>query len=736
MKKMPKEKPTPQMRWKTTRRRFLIGTGTLGVLGVGSYFGLRAAIPSLLESVFAAAESGGGTGPTGPLLWFGLDAKTGLTLYIPKAEMGQGIHSTIAQLAAEELEIEPTQLRIQMMDSSRTGLSELSSTAASSSTTSMYQPVRQAAANMREMLKLEAATQLNVPVAEVITLRGACFARSNPNTKLEYTQLVAAKTGEWTEPSTPATLKPREKFMVIGRNTPRLDVPDKITGRTQYGMQARAPGMLYGAVARPPRFGATLRGGNGDAAKTMPGVKTVLIDPTNNFAGIVADTRTRARNALEKLQLEWNGGSNLSQNELEALVTATAGQGTVVRDRGNATANLGSDALEAAYRTPLAAHAHLEPLAALVHVREDMIEAWVPTQAVSAEAGLLNSAFAGKKVLVHGMQMGGSFGRKLNQTASLEAARLSQAANAPVHVAWTRAEEMQHSIYRQPSHSLLRGNVDANGKISAFEHAIAAGDTSTGPLEDVLGTLFGIGFGLDPSAGLIGLLGPYAIANERIHSRMVPLPIQTGLWRGVGLLPNVFAIESFMDELAAKARLDPLEFRLQHLGDDQRSQRMRGVLEEVKRKSDWKSTPSTGTARGVACSISSNTAVAIVSEVQVQAGQVRVNRVTVAVDCGLVVNPNGAALQAKGSVVMGISSALIEKIVLKDGAVLQSNFDDYPILRLEQTPSRIDVHFVDSGLDPQGMGEPVIGPVAPSVANAVFALTGQRLRELPLKLQA
>lgn len=735
MKKLPKEKPTPEMRWKTTRRRFLIGTGTVGVLGVGSYFGFRAVIPALVENVFA--ETGGGTGPTGPLLWFGLDAKTGITLHIPKAEMGQGIHSTIAQLAAEELEIEPTQLRIQMMDSSRTGLGELSSTAGSTSTTSMYQPVRQAAANMREMLKLEAATQLKVPLGEVITLRGACFARSNPNKKLEYTQIVAAKTGEWIEPTTPATLKPREKFMVIGRNTPRLDVPDKIVGRTQYGMQARTPGMLYGAVARPPRFGATLRGGKGEAAKTMPGVKTVVIDATNNFAGVVADTRTRARNALEKLQLEWTGDSNINQNELEALVTATAGQGTVVRDRGNASANLGSDALEAAYRTPLAAHAHLEPLNALVHVREDNIEAWLPTQAVSAEAVLLRSAFAGKEVLVHGMQMGGSFGRKLNQTASLEAARLSQAANAPVHVAWTRAEEMQHSIYRQPSHSVLRGNVDANGKITAFEHAIAAGDASTGPLEDpVLGTLLGTGYGLDPSAGLIGLLGPYAIVNERIHSRLVSLPIQTGIWRGVGLLPNVFAIESFIDELAAKAKIDPLEFRLQHLGDDERSQRVRGVLEEVKRKSDWSGTPSTGTARGVACSISSNTAVAIVSEVQVQDGQILVTRVTVAVDPGLVVNPTGAALQAKGSVVMGISSALIEKIIIKDGAVTQSNFDDYPILRLEQTPSRIDVHFVDSGLDPQGMGEPVIGPVAPSVANAVFALTGQRLRELPLKLQA
>jgi isoquinoline 1-oxidoreductase subunit beta len=734
MKKLPKEKPTAEMRWKTTRRRFLIGTGTVGVLGVGSYFGFRAAIPSLLESVLV--ESGGGTGPTQPLLWFGVDAKTGITIHVPKAEMGQGIQSALAQLAAEELELEPTQLNIHIADSSQTGFAGQYGTYASTSVTSLYQPVRQAAANLREMLRLEAATQLNAPSNEVIALRGACFARTNPSKKLEYTQIVAAKTGEWVEPTTPVALKAREKFMVIGRSTPRLDVPDKITGKAQYGVNARVPGMLYGAVARPPRFGATLKSVQAGEVEQMPGVKKVVIDTANNFAGVVADTRTRARNALEKLQLEWTVGSDMGQDELEKLVTAQPTKGTVMRAVGNVEANFGTDMLEVAYRTPLAAHAHLEPLAALVDVRADKIEAWMPTQNVEQEAELLRGLFAGKEVLVHGMQMGGSFGRKGNQSAILEAARLSQAAGAPVHVAWNRAEEMQQSIYRQPSHSVLRGNVDANGRISAFEHTIACGDTSTGLLElPVIGPTLETLYEFSPSM-FSGLIPPYDFANYRVHSRNVVLPIQTGIWRGVGLLPNVYAIEMFIDELASKAKIDPLGFRLKNLGEDERGKRIRAVLEEVKAKSDWNTPAPSGTARGVACSISNNTAVAIVSEVQIKDGQIQVTRVTVAVDPGLVVNPTGAALQAKGSVVMGISSALIEKIVLKDGAVAQSNFDDYPILRLEQTPSRIDVHFVESGLDPQGMGEPVIGPVAPSVANAVFALTGQRLRELPLKLQA
>jgi isoquinoline 1-oxidoreductase subunit beta len=734
MKKIPKEKPTAEMRWKTTRRRFLIGTGSLGVLGVGSYFGFRAAIPTLVENIFV--ETGGGTGPTQPLLWFGVDAKTGVTMHVPKAEMGQGIQSALAQLAAEELELEPTQLSIHIADSSQTGFVGLHGTYGSTSVTSLYQPVRQAAANLREMLRLEAAKQLNAPSNDVIVLRGACFARSNPNKKLEYAQIVAAKTGEWVEPTTAVTLKAREKFMVIGRSTPRLDVPDKITGKAQYGINARVPGMLYGAVARAPRFAATLKSGLAGEAEKMPGVQKVVIDTANNFAGVVADTRSRARNALEKLQLEWTGGSAIGQDELERLVTAQPTQGTVIRTVGNVDANFGSDRLEAAYRTPLAAHAHLEPLAALVDVRADKIEAWIPTQNVEQEAELLRGMFAGKEVLVHGMQMGGSFGRKGNQSAILEAARLSQAAGAPVHVAWSRAEEMRQSIYRQPSHSVMRGNVDANGRITAFEHTIACGDTSTGLLElPVIGPALETLYELSPFM-LSGFFPPYNFVNYRGHTRNVVLPIQTGIWRGVGLLPNVYAIEMFIDELAGKAKMNPLEFRLKNLGDDERGKRIRAVLEEVKLKSDWSTPAAFGTARGVACNISSNTAVAIVSEVQIGNGKILVTRVTVAADCGLVINPSGAALQAKGSVVMGLSSTLIEKIVLQDGAVAQSNFDDYPLLRLEQTPSRIDVHFVDSGFDPQGMGEPVIGPVAPSVANAVFALTGQRLRELPLKFQA
>jgi isoquinoline 1-oxidoreductase subunit beta len=726
-------KRPPKMQWKITRRRFLlIGAGTMGVLGVGAHAGLKAIIPNLVDGL--TGEEGGGSGSTKPLLWFGVDPKQGVTLYVPKGEMGQGVQSMMAQLAAEELELEPTQLRIVMANSSQ-GFDSLHGTYGSSSTTSLYQPLRQAAANLREMLRTEAAKQLGVPVAEIMAVEGACFARKKPDRKLEYSKIVAAKTGEWVE-ATAVELKSRKDFSKIGKNTPRVDVLDKILGKSQYGVQARVPKMAFGAVARPPQFGAILRSGNPGDAASMPGVKKVVIDIANNFAGVVADTRTRAWNAVAKLQLEYVNGSNISQQELERLVTAIPGEGTVVRTRGDVNAAL-KNPVVAAYRTPLAAHAHLEPLTALVDVRQETIEAWVSTQDVNLEVAALEQVFGkNRPIIVHGMQMGGSFGRKGNQTAVVEAARLSQAAGVPVHVVWTRKEEMQNSIYRQPSHAVLRGNVDRQGRIVALEHTLASGDILTGSLEiPIIGSLLGAVYQID--LGVFGgLFSPYEIANYRVHTRLIDLPIPTGLWRGIGLFPHVFALESFTDELAHSAKIDPIEFRLLNLPDTKQGNRIRAVLNEVKTKSQWSKALPTGTARGVACSFSNNTAVAMVVEVQAggSSQEIKVTRVVIAIDPGLVVNPNGAALQARGSVVMGLSSTLIEQVLIKNGAVTQQNFDDYPILRLSQTPPTIDVHFVESTLDPQGMGEPAIGPVAAAVANAVFALTGQRLRDLPLRI--
>ena len=726
-----KPPPTPEMRWRTTRRRFLIGTGVLGALGVGAYFGVQEGRPALADA-FGNSSLGSGA-PTTPLLWFSVTPASGVTFHVPKAEMGQGIHSALAQIACEELELDIAQLNIAPADSNHGFGNAEYFTFGSSSVSSLFTPLRLAAAGLRELLRLEAAGQLGVPITEVVALRGACFARSMPKKALSYGQIVAARVGEWTDLETPPVLKPVKAFNLVGRNTPRVDTRAKLTGQPVYGYDARVPGMLYGAVARAPRFGAVLQTAEAGAAQTMPGVKTVVLDVKNNFAGVVADTRTRAKAALEALQLTYTGGSTINQAELEALVTAKSGAGVVIKKRGKA--GLTGEITQAAYRTPLAAHAHLEPLAALVDFRADTVEAWIPTQAANLEERTLKQIAGERAIIVHQTEMGGSFGRKGFQSATLEAARLSQAAGVPVHVGWTRLEEMRHSFYRPPSHTLLRGTLTGEGKIAALEQTSASGDiifgtirfpVLDGQIKDLLGFDFGV---------LSGLFTPYDIPNYSVRSQRIPLPVPTGAWRGVGLMPNTFALESFMDELAVSAKTDPLEFRLRHIPDSLEGQKMRRCLEEVATRSDWKTPAPTGRARGIAYSFSTGTAVAMVAEVSVENRQITVHRVTAAVDAGLVVNPANAALQAKGSIVMGISSTLIEKLTVKDGAIEQSNFDDYPILRLKQTPAQIDIHFIPGGDAPFGMGEPVIGPVAAAVANAVFALTTQRLRDLPLKLE-
>ena len=733
-----KPPPTPEMRWRTTRRRFLIGSGILGALGVGAYFGVQEGRPALVDA-FGGSPPGGKI-PTTPLLWFSVTPAAGVTFHVPKAEMGQGIHSALAQIACEELELELSQLVIAPADSNHGFKNGEYFTFGSNSVSTLFTPLRQAAAGLREILRLEAARQLGVPVTEVVALRGACFARSAPQKAISYAGIadgvITTQAGEWLadlDSREPPALKPVKAFSLVGRNTPRVDTRAKLTGQPVYGYDARVPGMLYGAVARAPRFGAVLQTAEAGAAQTMPGVKTVVLDVKNNFAGVVADTRTRARAALEALQLTYTGGSTINQAELEALVTASSGAGVVIKKRGKA--GLTGAITQAAYRTPLAAHAHLEPLAALVDFRADTVEAWIPTQAANLEERALKQIAGERAIIVHQTEMGGSFGRKGFQSATLEAARLSQAAGVPVHVGWTRLEEMRHSFYRPPSHTLLRGTLTGEGRIAALEQTSASGDiifgtirfpVLDGQIKDLLGFDFGV---------LSGLFTPYDIPNYSVRSQRVALPVPTGAWRGVGLMPNTFALESFMDELAVSAKTDPLEFRLRHIPGTPDGERMRRCLEEVATRSDWKTPAPTGRARGIAYSLSTGTAVAMVAEVSVENRQITVHRVTAVVDAGLVVNPANAALQAKGSIVMGISSTLIEKLTVKDGAIEQSNFDDYPILRLKQTPAQIDIHFIPGGDAPFGMGEPVIGPVAAAVANAVFALTTQRLRELPLKLE-
>jgi isoquinoline 1-oxidoreductase subunit beta len=741
--KKPKKLLTPEMRWKMTRRRFLIGTGSLGLLGVGGWFGIQEGRPALMDRLEKSGGGGNAKVPANPNVWFEIAATGPIKFFAPKFEMGQGIHSALAQIAAEELEVDWNQLETLQADSTRGFDPGLMFTFGSTSVNSMFKPVCEAAANMREMLRLEAASQLGVPVSEIVAQKGACFPRQDMKRKLRYGQIVAAKTGEWVVPKTAPELKGRKSYSSIGQNMPRVDVRAKLLGEPVYAFDARVPGMLYGAVAHPPQFGAKLKSGSVGDLEKIAGVEKIVIDLEKNFAGVAASTRMVAQNVLKQLEknLVWTGGSSISQSELEALVTAKPGDGVVVRKRGNAGATHRTGTpLEASYRIGMAAHAHLEPLSATVHIQDHLIEAWVPTQMTSVDARALEPYKDKREVKIYPMQMGGSFGRKGSQTCTAAAAKLSSATGKPVHVGWTREDEMRHSFYRPPAHTFLRGSVSGDGKIQAIEQVTASGDIifSVIAMPEFVKNTIGVDFGV-----LAGLFAPYALPNYEVRSHRIALPVPTGAWRGVGLFPNVFAFESFVDELAHSAKQDPLEFRLAHVPDTAEGTRMKRVLEDLRDRSGWKTPVASGRARGVAFSVSTGTHVGMVVEISRNEKEIVVERVTVSIDAGLVIHPVNAGLQAKGSVIMGIGSTLIEKITVTNGRVDQENFKTlegssapaYPLLTLKQTPRDIDVHFVTSDEDPQGMGEPVIGPVGAAIANALFTLTGKRQRELPLKLE-
>jgi isoquinoline 1-oxidoreductase beta subunit len=461
----------------------------------------------------------------------------------------------------------------------------------------------------------------------------------------------------------------------------------------------------------------------------QPGVIRVVIN--DGFAGVVGASRAAAYAGVLALDLEWAEGPPVDSGEIEALVQAGPGGSPVQAVGSTWLPMIGAHVISAEYRTPMAAHAPLEPQAALVDVRPDQVIAQVSTQSPAQVAQTVAAAIGRDPSMVSLLPtfLGGGFGRKLVSEAAVEAAILSQAAGVPVHVGWSRSEEFQHGYVRPPTHSVLRASLDASGQITAIEHLQASGDVLFPFFPRAFQLLAGSDFGAWRGARII-----YTVPNIAVSTKRSKLPIPTGSWRGLGLLPNTFAIESFIDELAQAAEADPLEFRLRHLGDDPLGRRLRAALQSVAARSGWGRPTAAGRALGVACCVDVGTVVAEVAEVSAdERGTIRVHRVWAAVDPGLPINPDGVAAQAEGAISMGLSATLKERLVIRGGKVEPANFDSYPLLTMAETPE-IDVAVLRSGDEPFGVGEPPMGPIAAAVANAVFILTGQRLRELPLSL--
>jgi isoquinoline 1-oxidoreductase beta subunit len=508
-----------------------------------------------------------------------------------------------------------------------------------------------------------------------------------------------------------------------------LDIPDKVQGAAVFGIDVREPDALQGAVARPPAYGAKLAGYDRAAAEAVADVRAVVELATG--VAVVAGSREAALRGRDALKVRWDrtGASTLDTATLETTFLEKLDDvGLVAKDEGDAAKALREAIrkVEARYTLPYLAHTTMEPMNCTARVSADGCDVWVPTQNQTGVQQLAAqiSGLPPEQVRVHTTYLGCGLGRRFEVDVVRETLALAKATKATVQVIWSREEDVQNDFYRPGNACIIRGGLDASGKIVAWQHRVAAPSIFARAMPGMVKD------GVDPAAveGIEDTV--YRIPNLRVEYVRVDLPVPVGFWRSVGNSHNAFTVESFIDELAHAAGQDPLAFRLAHLPEDSPA---RALLQWVAEKAGWGRPPGDGRALGIAQHHSFGSYVAQVAEVSVDRkdGRVRVHRIVAAVDCGQVVNPDTVTAQIEGAVVMGLSAALKERVTFRNGGVSSENFQDYDLLRMDEVPE-IQVHVRPSGGFLGGVGEPGLPPTAPAVANAVFAATGVRVRTLPM----
>lgn len=663
-----------------------------------------------------------------------------VTLTMARVEMGQGIYTALAMLIAEELEVPLAQVRFAHAppDAARYGNPRAGGgqiTGGSNSIMGAWEPMRIAGATARAMLVQAAASQWRVPVDE-------CFAREGhvihtPTKRRHSYGQLSRRAASGTVPARVA-LKPAESFKLIGQPAKRIDVADKVNGRAVYGIDARRPGMRFAAVAACPVFGGTLTQVDDREALALPGVRQVV--RISNAVAVVADHTWAARQGLAALKIVWDDGPNATISSADLRADLQRGlereQAGLAHVKGNADAVMqgAQRQVTAVYHSPFLAHAALEPVNCTVDMRDGVCDIWVGTQAPvrARDAAARGSGLAADKIRIHNHLLGGGFGRRLEADYVEQSAALAKHIKGPVQFIWSREEDIQHDIPRPAYVDRISAALDAQGQPLAITHRVVGSSivarVAPGLFRD----------GVDRDAVEAGL-GPYDWPAARLdYVRQEPMPgLVTGWWRGVGPTHNCFVVESFVDELAGAANQDPVAYRLAMLpaGD-----RARAVLELAAMKAQWHrplapaGQPGLRRGRGVSVLHAFGSYLAQVAEVSVNAdGEIRVERVVCAVDCGMVVNPDTVKAQIDGGIQFGVGATLWSEITIKNGRVEQSNFHDYRLLRLPEAP-RVEVHLLPSKASPGGVGEPGTSAVMPAIANAVASATGQRLRSLPLRL--
>jgi isoquinoline 1-oxidoreductase beta subunit len=529
------------------------------------------------------------------------------------------------------------------------------------------------------------------------------------------------------------TLKPMAQFRLIGRSTKRLDTPAKVNGAAVYGIDARPPGLKVATLAQSPVFGGHVKRVDDTAAKSIKGVRQIVL--LDDAVAVVADHMGAAKKGLSALVIEWDDGPNAKLNTsdiADELEKATLSSGAVAQNIGDVNIAMAGaiTKVEAIYQVPFLAHATMEPMNCTVHARNDGCEVWVGSQVIARVQAAAAKA-AGlplDRVVVHNHLIGGGFGRRLEVDGITRAVQIAKHVDAPVKVVWTREEDTQHDMYRPYFIDRLSAGLDDKGKPIAWNNRFAGSSI----LARWLPPAFNNGLDPDTTDGAIDLV--YALPNMHVeYFRVEPPGIPTAFWRSVGPSHNVFVTESFMDELAAAAKQDPVAYRMALL--DQ-APRAKAVLALTAERASWGQPLPERVGRGVSLQSVFGTYMAQVAEVEVSKdGAVRVRRVVCAVDCGTVVNPDTVRAQIEGAIMFGITAALYGQITLKNGRVEQGNFDTYQMLRMNEAPT-IEVHIIQNSERPGGMGEPGTSAIVPAITNAIFAATGKRLRKLPVDTSA
>ncbi|MEZ5465319.1 MAG: xanthine dehydrogenase family protein molybdopterin-binding subunit [Lysobacteraceae bacterium] len=721
-------RPTSSADTDLSRRRFLKGSATLGGGLVIAFL-----VPGA-NRFAAAAEAAAETG-FAPNAFLRIAADNRISILLAHSEMGQGVWTTLPMLIAEELDADWTKIAVEHAPADQAyahvGFGTMA-TGGSTSTSTEFLRYRQAGAAARAMLQQAAASRFGVAADKVSIANGIASAGEQ---QASFGELAAAAATLPVPDVATLTLKPRKDWKLIGQRTRRLDTPEKITGRATFGMDVQFEGLKTALVARPPVLGGSVKSLDDSAALAVAGVRKVAKVPSG--VAVVADHYWAAKQGRDALKIEWNAGPNegLDTEQLrESFRKTAATAGPVAATAGDVEAAFKSAAktVEAEYNVPYLAHAPMEPLNCTVKIDADGCEIWTGTQFQQFDqmAAARITGLPADKVKVHTMFLGGGFGRRATPTSDFvsEAVEVAKAAGLPVKTVWTREDDIHGGYYRPMFLHAARIGIDKDGKPVAWQQALVGQSIMKGtPFEP-----FSIKDGVDSSSVEGVADSPYIkdVAHHRITSHSPDMQLPVLWWRSVGHSVNGFVMESLVDELAHAAGKDPVVYRRGLLAEHPRHM---AVLELAAEKSGWGSTLPEGRARGVAVHESFGSVVAQVAEVSVDKGAIRVHKVTCAIHCGTAVNPEGVAAQMESGIAFGLSAALHSRLDFKDGRVQQSNFHNYVVLRLNEMPV-VDVHIVPSEDPPTGVGEPGTPPIAAAVANAVFALNGQRLRSLPLAL--